>query len=100
MIDFEDNENNTAMTLMLIEKGYTPEEAVIEFRKMAPIYGLPKDVPKLVGDDKPLPIELKDRINIYNIKRAADAPEEYKNEVKRFSSFNAFIRSEIKKGKV
>ena len=66
MVDFVVNENNTAMVLMLIKEGHTPEEATVEVRKRVPIYGRPKDVPKLVGDDKPLPIELKDRINIYN----------------------------------
>ena len=66
-----------------------------------PIYGDPiytTDTIQLTGDDKPLPCELKNRINIYIDKRAMGAAEKYKNEIEQSSSFNALIRREIKAG--
>ena len=51
-------------------------------------------------EDYPLPIELKDRINRYIEKRAEDDPEKIKQDIKGFSTFNAFIRKKIKAGNI
>lgn len=68
-------------------------------------YGDPKDkkdsVPKWVKEeDFPLPIELKDRINIYIEKRAKSDPEKYKKDIETSSTFNALVRKEIKAGNI
>ncbi|VVB94707.1 Uncharacterised protein [uncultured archaeon] len=63
-----------------------------------PIYGEPDDTNHTTDDDKPLPCELKNRINIYIEKRARDNSEKYKNEIEESSTFNALIRKEIKAG--
>lgn len=49
------------------------------------------------GDDRPLPYELKKRVNEYIGKRMSD-PIEYKRNIETSSSFNALIRKEIKSG--
>ena len=51
-------------------------------------------------EDFPLPIELKDRINCYIEKKAKSNPEGIKQEFKKFSTFNAFVRKEIKVGNI
>lgn len=94
----EDNERNVAMILSLIDKGYKTEKASKEVGKCFPIYGLSKEAPTLHGDDKPLPDELRDRINIYIENRSHVDPEKFKNEISKFTSINAFVRSEIQKG--
>lgn len=61
----------------------------------------PAEAPlELKQKDYRLPIELKDRINIYIEERAKDNPEKIKEELKQFSTFNAFVRNEIKAGKI
>jgi len=68
-------------------------------------YGDPKEkkdsVPKWVKEaDLPLPIELKDRINIYIEKRYKNDREKYKKDIETSSTFNALVRKEIKAGNV
>ena len=68
--------------------------------KFHPIYGDSNDNSQSSGDDRPLPFELKDRINIYIEKRAGKGSEEYKREMESSSSFNALIRKEMRAGKL
>lgn len=82
------------------EDGLSAEQATEQVRKYHPIYGNPEDTIHTQGDDRPLPEELKDRINIYIEKRAQEDPEKYKNEIEQSSTFNALIRKEIKAGKL
>jgi len=51
-------------------------------------------------EDYRLPIELKDRVNRYIEKRANEDPEKIKQDLKDFSTFNAFIRKEIRAGNI
>lgn len=74
------------------------EEASKKVRKFHPMYGNPDDTTHTTGDDRPLPYELKDRINIYIEKRAKKDPDKYKNEIENSSTFNFLIRKEIKAG--
>jgi len=76
------------------------EKAARKVRKFHPFYGDPDDTTHTTGEDRPLPYELKDRINIYIEKRVGDNSEKYKNEVEQSSSFNALIRKEIKAGNI
>jgi len=80
------------------EDGLTKEEAAKRVRKLFPIFGDPDDTTHSSGDDRPLPYELKDRINNYTMKRSMLDPERYKKEIEESSSFNALIRKEIRKG--
>lgn len=83
---------------LMEEEGLGEEKAAKEVRKLFPIYGDPEDTTNTNGDDRPLPEELKDRINIYIEKRSLTDPEEYKKQIKESSTLNALIRKEIKKG--
>ena len=75
-----------------------PEEAVAMVCKFHPVYGDPNDDSQSSGDDRPLPFELRDRINIYIAKMVGKESEEYKGEMEASSSFNALIRKEIRNG--
>lgn len=76
------------------------EKAAAKVRKFHPMYGDPDDTTYTKGDDRPLPYELKDRINIYIEKRAKTDPDKYKQEIEQSSTFNALIRKEIRAGKI
>ena len=83
--------------------GLTDEEAVESVRKSHPMFGDPEDTSHTTGDDRPLPYELKDRINIFIEKMAKSSPadlEKYKKEVQGSSSYNAFVRKQIRNGKI
>ena len=72
----------------------------MEVRKFHVIYGEPDDTTHTVGDDRPLPEELKDRINIYIIKRPSTDQDKYKKEIEESSTLNALLRKEIKIGNI
>ena len=80
------------------EDGFTKAEAAIKVKRFFPVFGDPDDTSTCTGGDRPLPFELKDRINSYIETKSQSVPEEYKEEIEKSSSFNALIRNEIKKG--
>lgn len=82
------------------EEGLNEREAAKRVRKSHPVFGDPDDITHTSGDDRPLPYELKDRINIYVEKRSQTNPEKFKEEIKKSPSFNALIRKEIKRGNI
>lgn len=68
-------------------------------------YGDPTQKPQnaplgIKKEDLPLPVELKDRVNIYIEKQGRDNPEKFKKEVENSSTLNALIRKEIKAGNI
>lgn len=84
-----------------ILKGMEPDEASAKLRKCFPMYGDPDDLSHTTGEDRPLPLELKYRINIYMEKRMNDPdPERHKKEVEESSTYNAFVRKEMRKGNI
>lgn len=83
--------------LFNIEQGMSVEDSLKEHRKIKPFYGDPDDTSHTTGEDRPLPYELKDRVNIYIEKRALRDREKFKKDIEKSSSFNALIREEIKK---
>ena len=89
-----------ALFTKLKEEGRTPEEASKVVRKAHPMFGDPNDTTYTSGKDTPLPIEFKDRINIYVEKRISTNPEQFKKDIEVSSTFNALIREEIAKGNV
>jgi len=94
------------MTLFMAEleksnessKEKAADKAAAKVRKFHPTYGDPDDTTHTTGDDRPLPYELKDRVNIYIEKRARENSEKYKSEIEQSSTFNALLRKEIKAG--
>ena len=82
------------------EAGLSSEEAAREVRKIFPTFGDPDDTRHTSGDDRPLPYELKDRINTYIQRRARADKSSFQTELKGYSSCNALLRSEISKGRL
>ncbi len=100
MIKVDDISKLALFKKLMEEDHRSEEEAAKEVKKYFPIFGDPDDASTSSGDDRPLPFELKDRINIYIQKRSQTDPTKYKKEIAKSSSFNALIRKEIKKGNV
>ena len=82
------------------EDGLNAEDAAKKVRKCFPIYGDSDDTSHSTGDDRPLPGELKDRVNRYIERRNEIDPEKCKREIEESSTFNAFVRSEIRQGNI
>ncbi|MFA5015201.1 MAG: hypothetical protein WC549_06650 [Actinomycetota bacterium] len=82
------------------KKGMRKAEAAESVRKLYPIYGDPKDTSYASGDNRPLPDELRIRVNAYIEKRSKVNPEEYKKEIEKSTTFNALVRQEIRKGDI
>ena len=95
-----DNFFRTTHALGNLDKGLSMDESVKLMRKDIIIYGEPNDVTHTTGDNRPLPSELKDRINRYVEKRANENPTKFKEEIQNYETYNAFIRAEIEKGNI
>jgi len=95
-----DNLHKMAMFTHSLEHGMTYTEAAAKVRKYHPKYGDPEDTSNASGEDRPLPYELKDRVNNYIEKKALSDPEGLKKQVEQSSSFNALVRDEIRKGNI
>jgi len=72
------------------------EKAMDKVRKFHPMYGDSNDTTHTKGDDRPLPWELKDRINIYIEKRYQGDKEAHKKDIEESTTFNALVRKEIR----
>lgn len=81
------------------EKKLNNEQAVKALNRRFPNYGDPDDASLLTGEDRALPWELKDRVNRYIEQRSGSDADEFMREVENSSSFNAWIRREIKAGR-
>ncbi len=96
-----DDINKTYLIKQFVKnEGLSVEEAVKKVRKYQPFYGDLLDITHAKDDDRPLPYELKDKINIYIEKRAKSDPKKYKRNIEASSTFNALVRKEIKAGNI
>ena len=96
----DDDNSRMAAFIHHREQGTSKEEAAVEVKKFNPMYGDPNDTSKSSGDDRPLPYELKDRINRYIEMRVKQGADSYKADLEASSSFNALVRREISKDKL
>ncbi len=80
--------------------GLSDEEAAKVVRKLHPIYGDPGDGRHTTGEDSPLPYPLMDRINMYIERRKQEDPIEFEKDLKESSTFNAFMRKELRNGRL
>lgn len=78
-------------------EGMSEEQAITHLRKSFPIFGDPQNTKTHKGDDRPLPFELKDRINQWAMRNSS--PKTL-SELGQFTSMNAAIRSEIRAGRL
>ncbi|HWR20466.1 MAG TPA: hypothetical protein VN444_01245 [Verrucomicrobiae bacterium] len=81
-------------------EGHTPGQAAATLRKLHPMYGDPADTSETTGDDRPLPYELRNRVNSYIQKRSQDDPLAYKKDIAHSSTFNALVRRGIRSGQI
>ncbi len=94
-----DNELHMACMINYMQNNnLSMDEAMDRLRKYYPLYGDPEDTSNTKGDDRPLPFELKDRVNTYMSKRTVMDLSKYKKEVEQSTTFNALVRKEIKAG--
>jgi hypothetical protein len=73
------------------------EEAAKKVRKFYPFYGDPQDTTHTSGDDRPLPYEIKDRVNRYVERRSQTDSDKCQKEIQESSTSNSFVRREIRR---
>ncbi|MBX4206600.1 hypothetical protein KW784_02335, partial [Candidatus Parcubacteria bacterium] len=83
----------------LLKQGKSIEESLDAVAKHHPVFGNPEDISHGQGDDRPLPEELKDRINIY-VEKQGLGNSEFKKKIDSTSTFNALVRQEIRNGNI
>ena len=101
MIEFDDFMRFSFWNNLVNNYGLSKDEAMDELRKTHAMFGDPEDTTHTAGEDRPLPFELKERVNIFLEKTAISPPsdvEKYRKEFRESSSFNAFVRKQIKIG--
>jgi len=83
-----------------VEQGRSSEHAWINVRKIHPFYGDAGDTTESSGEGKPIPFELKDRVDIYLENRNKRDIAKFQTEMRDSSSLNALIRKAILDGKL
>ncbi len=76
------------------------KQANEKIKTLRPMFGNPDDTRFGKADDRPLPDELRQRVNAYIMQRGQKGPESLRNAVQACTSYNAFIRKKIKAGKL
>lgn len=84
----------------LEEQGKSEEEIVLTLKRNFPWYGDPSDTSQGEGENRPLPIELRDRITRIVERRALEDRESFKIEIQAASTFNAWVRQQMRQGKL
>jgi hypothetical protein len=89
--------------ILLFEKlvkdsSVTEAEAAKMVAKRFPIYGDPEHQVLENEDDRPLPFELKWRVNRYMTEKTEADPDGFQKEVESATSLNALLRMALKQG--
>jgi len=98
LLKVDDVSKRSLFTKLREQDGLSEDEAAKGMRKGYPLFGDPDDTSHATGEDRPLPYEVKNRINIFVQKRLQKDPEKFKKEIEESSTFNALVREEVKKG--
>jgi len=102
MIIWSENLHRTAMAMSLWKPGLAKDEeekVAATIWKTFPKYGDPDDTSITSSDDRPLPHELRGRVDIWRIKIISEEGEDrIREKIRKYSTFNALIREEIRKG--
>jgi hypothetical protein len=97
MVTWHENAIRYANFLSFREDGLNADEAMAKVRTIFPMYGDPNDTTHTSGDDRPLRHELRGRVDRYRERYGAQAIVEAS---KHFFTFNAFVRSEMRSGRL
>jgi len=96
-----DETNRVGLFLKFINFDKIPrDEANTLVIKYHPVYGDPDDTTQWEGDDRPIPPELRERVNRYVQTQQALPLEEQQKKIEAFTSLNARVRHEIKEGNI
>lgn len=95
-----DNMSRLAVFTQELSDGQTPEEATRRIWKYFPNYGNDQEVSTGEGNNRPIPYELKDRVNIWLEKQSPENSTRLKDRLEQSSSFNAVVREEIHAGRL
>lgn len=79
------------------DEGLDGSQAMAEVRRMFPMYGDPEDTTHVLGEDRLLPNELRGRVDAYREKVGAEA---IRTRSSGYSTYNAFVRAEIREGRL
>lgn len=93
MVIWHENMIRYANFLSFRDDGLNADEAMARIRAMFPMYGDPNNTAHTTGDDRALRHELRGRVDRYRERYGAQAILE---AAKSFSTFNAFVRSEMR----
>lgn len=85
---------------LLRQNGVTEPEAARMVAKRFPVYGDPSHLVLDNDDDRPLPFELKWRVNRYLAKRTKANPDKYQEEIEASTSLNALLRMALRRGEL
>ncbi len=91
----DDNIHRVAVFTHALQQSLTPQEAAARVWKHFPNYGDPSDASIASPEDRPLPYELKDRVNRWLEKERMKNPDEVRRWREASSTLNALIRQEI-----
>ena len=91
--------------ILLFEKlvqgsGMTELEAARSVAKRFPVYGDPEHLVLENRDDRPLPFELKWRVNRYMAEKTQTDPDQFQTEVEASTSLNALLRRAVRQGEL
>lgn len=85
---------------LIQDKGITEPEAAQMVAKRFPIYGDTEHRVFGTEEDRPLPFELKWRVNRYITNKTSADPEKFREEVEASTSLNAVLRKAIRQGEL
>ena len=91
--------------ILLFEKlvqgsGVTEPEAALMVAKRFPVYGNPDHLVLETDDDRPLPFELKWRVNRYITERTKADPDGFREEAEASTSLNALLRRAVRQSEL
>jgi hypothetical protein len=85
---------------LMQSSGMTEPEAAQLVAKRFPVYGDREHLVLSTEDDRPLPFELKWRINQYLSQRTETDPADLQEEVEASTSLNALLRKALRQGRL
>lgn len=100
MMQQEDFMSRFSLFLKLRDQGLSPKEAAKGVAKRFPVFGDSDDATLGSGEDRPLPHELKDRVNIWIQRRCGSDPERFEKAIGYSTSVNSLIRKGIERGNI
>ena len=100
MICKVDEMNRIILFEKLVKDGLKEPEAARMVAKRFPVYGDPEHLVLGTDDDRPLPFELKWRVNRYITERTTTDAEKFQEEVEASTSLNALLRMAVRKSEL